>query len=255
MKMGKKGGSLHLKREASPAFWPIHRKKFTWAVKPRPGPHPINRCIPLVLIVREILGLAETRKEARKIISQGKIKVDGKIRRDDRFPAGLMDVISIPEIKANYRILPSKKGLSLYPIDEKEASFKLCRIENKTTVNGGHIQLNLHDGRNLLIRVEDPRSAEEDKFRTLDTLMISIPDQEIIEHLTLKKGMSAILIDGKNIGKHGIISSIEEHAGKKRRTLLVNIEDEEGKTYQSILDYVFVIGDETSRISLPATEE
>jgi len=252
--MGKKGGNLHLKREASPAFWPIHRKEFTWAVKPRPGPHPINRCIPLVLIVREILGLAETRKEARKIISQGKVKVDGKVRRDDRFPAGLMDVISIPELKANYRILPSEKGLTLYPIDEKESEFKLCRIENKTVIRGGHIQLNLHDGRNLLIRVEDPRNVEEDKYRTLDTLMISIPDQEIIEHLRLEKGMSAILIDGKNIGKHGIISSIEEQTGRKRRNLLVNIEDEKGKIYQSILGYAFVIGDKTPRISLPTTE-
>ena len=252
--MGKKGGSLHLKREASPAFWPIHRKEFTWAVKPRPGPHPIDRCIPLVLIVREILGLAETRKEARKIISQGKIKVDGKVRRDDRFPAGLMDVVSIPELKVNYRILPYEKGLTLHPIDEKEAEFKLCRIENKTTVRGGHIQLNLHDGRSILIRVEDPTNPEEDNYRTLDTLMISIPDQEIIEHLRMEEGMSAILIDGKNIGKHGIISSIEEQPGRKRRRLLVNIEDEQGKIYQSILDYAFVIGDKTPRISLPATE-
>ena len=252
--MGKKGGSLHLKREVSPPFWPIHRKEFTWTVKPRPGPHPINRCIPLVLIVREILGLAKTRKEARKIISQGKIKVDGRVRRDDRFPAGLMDVVSIPDLKANYRILPSKKGLGLYPIDEKEAGFKLCRIENKTTVRGGHVQLNLHDGRNILIRVEDPAKAEEDKYRTLDTLMISVPDQEIIEHLRMEEGMLAILIDGKNIGKHGVISSIEEQPGRKRRRLLVNIEDEDGKIYQSILDYAFVIGDKTSRISLPTTE-
>jgi len=237
-----------LKREASPAFWPIHRKRFTWAVKPRSGPHPINRCIPLVIIVREILGLAETRKEARKIISQGKIEVDGKVRRDDRFPAGLMDVISIPEIKANYRILPLERGLSLVPIDEKEAGFKLCRIENKTALRGGHIQLNLHDGKNILIRVED-------HYQTLDTLMISIPDQEIIEHLRLEEGMSAILIDGKNIGKHGIISSIEKQSGRKRRNLLVNIKDEDGKVYQSILDYAFVIGDETSRISLPETED
>jgi len=252
--MGKKGGSLHLKREASPAFWPIHRKKFTWTVKPRPGPHPINRCIPLLLIVREILGLAETRKEARKIISQGKIKVDGKVRRDDSFPAGLMDVISIPELKANYRILPSEKGLNLYPIDDEEAEFKLCRIENKTTVRGGRIQLNLHDGRNILIKVEDPGNVEEDKYRTLDTLIISIPDQKIIEHLKMEEGMSAILIDGKNIGKHGIISSIEKQPERKRRNLLVNIEDETGKTYQSILDYAFVIGDKRPRISLPAME-
>ena len=252
--MGKKGGNLHLKREASPAFWPIHRKEFTWAVKPRPGPHPIDRCIPLVLIVREILRLAKTRKEARKIISQGKIMVDGKVRWDDRFPAGLMDVVSIPELKVNYRILPSEKGLTLYSIDEKEAGFKLCRIENKTTVQGGHIQLNLHDGRNILIRVEDPTSAGEDRYRTLDTLMISIPDQEVIEYLKMEKGMSAILIDGKNIGKHGIISSIEEQPGRKRRRQLVNIKDEEGKIYQSILDYAFVIGDKSPRISLPSTE-
>ena len=253
--MGKKGGSLHLKREASPKFWPIHRKEFTWAVKPRPGPHPINRCIPLVLIVREILGLAKTRKEARKIISQGKILVDGKVRRDDRFPAGLMDVISIPDLDAHYRILPSEKGLTLHSIDKKEAGFKLCRIENKTTVRGGHIQLNLHDGRNILIRVEDPTSPEEDKYRTLDTLMISIPDQEIMEYFRMEKGMSAILVDGKNIGKYGMISSIEEQPNRKRRRLLVNIEDESGRIYQSILDYAFVIGDETPRISLPATEE
>ena len=244
-----------MKREASPKFWPIHRKEFTWAVKPRPGPHPINRCIPLVLIVREILDLAKTRKEARKIISQGKILVDGKVRRDDRFPAGLMDVISIPDLDVHYRILPSEKGLTLHQIDKEEARFKLCRIENKTTVRGGHIQLNLHDGRNLLVRGENSTSPEEDTYRTLDTLMISIPDQEIIEHFRMGKGMSAIFIDGKNIGKHGMISSIEEQPNRKRRRLLVNIEDESGRIYQSILDYTFVIGNGTPRISLPTMED
>jgi len=248
--MGKKGGSLHLKREASPPFWPIHRKKFVWTVKPRPGPHPISRCIPLLLIIRDMLGFAETRKEAKKIISQGKILVDGRVRRDDRYPVGLMDVVSIPELKMNYRILPFEKGLTLHPIDEKEASFKLCRIENKTTVKGGHIQLNLHDGRNILIRVEDPENPVEDKYQTLDTLMISIPDQEIIEHLPLKEGVSAIITDGKNIGKHGLISSIDERPGQKRRRFLVSIKDEAGSIYQSILDYIFVIGDEEPRISL-----
>jgi len=252
--MGKKGGSLHLKREASPAFWPIHRKEFTWAVRPKPGPHPISRCIPLVIIVREILGFAKTRKEAKKIISQGKLLVDGRVRRDDRYPAGLMDVISIPELGVNYRILPSEKGLGLYQIDEKEARFKLCRIEDKTTIRGGHIQLNLHDGRNIVVRVEDPTSPGEDKYQTLDTLVISLPDQEVLEHLRMEKGMSAILIDGKNMGKHGLISSIEEQPGRKRRRFLVNIEGEGGRTYQSILDYAFVVGDEKPRVSLPPEE-
>ncbi len=248
--MGRKGGSLHLKREAAPKLWPIHRKEFTWAVKPRPGPHPIHQCIPLIAIVREIFGFAKTRKEAKKIVSQGKIVVDGKVRRDERFPAGLMDVISIPELNKHYRIFPSGKGLLLHPIDEEESKFKMCRIQNKKTLSQGLVQLDLHDGRNISIHVENPRNPEEDVYQTLDTLKISIPDQEILEHLKLGKGMLASFVDGKNIGKYGTITSIEEQTGQKRRNFLVAIQDEKGRTFQTILKYAFVLGDKEPRISL-----
>ena len=73
--MGKMGGSKHLTRHAAPAFWPILRKEWRWAVKPSPGPHSIERCLPLLIIVRDILGYAKTAREARKIIAQGHIKV------------------------------------------------------------------------------------------------------------------------------------------------------------------------------------
>lgn len=253
--MGKMGGSRHLKREATPEFWPIHRKKFVWALKPSPGPHPIERCIPLGIIVRDLLGFAKTMREAKKIIAQGKILVDGRVRRDEHFPVGLMDVLSIPEINAYYRVLPCEKGLMLHRINHEEAGYKICRIEDKTTVNGGHIQLNLHDGRNILIRSEDPSNPAGNIYRTLDTLKISLPDQAILEHLRLDLGMMAIIVDGENIGKYGVIKDIEELEGQKRRRNLVTIEDERGQTYQTILDYVFVIGDRTPRIALPKPVE
>lgn len=248
--MGKMGGSRHLKREVSPAFWPIHRKKFVWALKPSPGPHPIEQCIPLGIIVRDLLGFAETMKEAKKIIAQGKILVDGRVRRDEHFPVGLMDVISIHEINTNYRVLPCEKGLTLNEIDVEEARYKICRIENKTVVDGGHIQLNLHDGRNILIRSEDPGNLAGNIYRTLDTLKISLPEQEILEHLKLGLGMMAIIVNGENIGKYGIIKAIEAQKGQKRRRSLIAIETNNGVTYQTILDYVFVVGDKTPRISL-----
>ena len=253
--MGRMGGRRHLKREATPAFWPIHRKKFVWALKPSPGPHPIERCIPLGVIVRDLLGFAKTMREAKKIIAQGKILIDGRVRRDEHFPVGLMDVVSIPEINANYRVLPYEKGLILHKISSEEAKYKICRIENKTTVNGGHIQLNLHDGRNILIRSEDPSNPAGNIYRTFDTLKISLPDQEILEHLRLETGMMAIFVDGENIGKYGIIREIDERSSIKRRRNLVTIEDSRGETYQTILDYVFVIGDKTPRISLRGMEE
>ena len=55
--MARKFGPRQLKREPSPGFWPIHRKEYTWAPRTRPGPHPREKSLPLVVIVRESLGL------------------------------------------------------------------------------------------------------------------------------------------------------------------------------------------------------
>ncbi|MEM1555119.1 MAG: S4 domain-containing protein, partial [Desulfurococcaceae archaeon] len=90
-------GSRHLKTFAAPAFWPIMRKKYKWVVKPSPGPHAISRCLPLLIIVRDILKYAETSREARKLISEGHFLVDGRVRRNYKYPVGVMDVISIKE--------------------------------------------------------------------------------------------------------------------------------------------------------------
>jgi small subunit ribosomal protein S4e len=198
-----------------------------------------------------MLKFAKTRKEAKKIISGEKIKVNGKVQREELFPVGLMDVISIPDTEKTYRVLPSKKGLILHPIGADEAEFKLCRIENKTTVKGGHVQLNLHDGTSVLVRVEDPKKPEEDVYQTLDTLKISIPDHEVIGHMKLAVGAPAIIIGGKNLGKYGKITAIEEKPGQKRRNLLVTIEDENGNRFQTTLNFIFVVGDTEPSISLP----
>jgi len=248
--MGRKGGKRHLKRKPAPEFWPIHRKEAVFTVRPKPGPHPISRCIPLTLIVRDILGIAKTGRETKKIISQGKIWVDGKIQKEDLFPTGLMDVISIPDTEKSYRVLPSQKGLNIYPVGKEEAGFKLCRIENKTTVKHGHIQLNLHDGRNMLIRVKDANHPEEDVFQTLDTLKINFSNQEITGHFKLSEGAPAIIIDGKNRGKFGKIVAIEKRPGQKRRNTLVTIEGSSGNRFQTSMDYIFVIGDKEPHISL-----
>jgi len=252
--LGKKGGKKHLKRKPAPKSWHIHKKEFVWAPKPVPGPHPISSCIPLTLIVRDILGFAKTRKEAKIVISQGKLKVDGKIQREERFPAGLMDVVSIPEIKGTYRVLPSRTGLKLHPIEASEADFKLCRIENKTIVKGGHAQLNLHDGTNLLLRVKESQSVEKSAYETLGTLKISIPDREVLEYIKLAEGVYALIISGKNAGRHGKIVGIEERPEQKRRDLIITIEDKGGAQFQTTLDYTFVVGSTKPEISLPEVE-
>lgn len=252
--MGRKGEKKHLKRKPAPKIWPIHRKEAVWTVKLKPGPHPLSRCIPLSLIVRDILHFAKTGKEAKAIISQEKIKVNGKFQREERFPVGLMDVISIPDAKKMFRVFPSGKGLFLHPIEPNEAEFKLCRIEDKTVVKGGHTQLNLHDGTSLLIRVSDPKKPEEDVYQTLDTLKLSIPDRAPLGRMKLTVGSPAIILEGKNIGKYGKITAIEEKPSQKRKNLLVTIQDKNGNQFQTILNFIFVLGDTEPSISLPEVD-
>jgi len=249
--VGKKGGRRHLKRKPAPAFWPIHRKEAVWTVKPNAGPHSIARSIPLTLVLRDMLGLAKTRGEVKAIVSREKVMVDGKVQKEELFPTGLMDVISIPDVEKWYRMLPSEKGLTLHPISRDEAGFKLCRVENKIILNGGNLQLNLHDGRNMLIRLKDPKKPEEDVFKTLDTVKIALPSQEITGHLKMTEGVPAMIVGGKNVGRHGKVVAIEHREGQKRKSSLVTVEDEKGTRFQTTINYVFVVGDTKPNISLP----
>jgi small subunit ribosomal protein S4e len=232
-------------------MWPIHRKEAVWTVMPKPGPHSLSDSLPLALVVRNVLGFAKTAKEAKTIIDQEKIMVDGKIRRDERFIVGLMDVISIVGTKNSYRVLPSAKGLVLHPIDATEAAFKLCRLKDKTTVKNGNTQLDLHDGSSLLAKSDATQPLEVTSYHTLGVLKISIPEHEIVGYSKLVKGAPSLVIGGKNVGRVGKIVSIEKKQDKKRKELLVTIKDDNGNQFQTILDFVFVLGDTESLISLP----
>jgi small subunit ribosomal protein S4e len=250
--MAKIGGSRHLKRLATPWFWPIFRKEYKWTIKPSPGPHPIDRSIPLLIIVRDVLGYAKTAREAKHIIYSGKVLVDGVVRRDYKFPVGLMDVVAIPEVDLYVRFIPyPSRHLWFIKIPKDEASLKIVRIENKVTVKGGHIQLNLLDGRNILIHVKDPaHPVEAANFSTLDSLLIEIPSQQIIQHIKLNIGKLAMVIDGKNVGRIGKIVNIDVRPGLKRRKSIVMLEDMQGHKFQTILDYIMVVGEEKPLITL-----
>lgn len=240
--MGRKGKTARLKRKPAPRFWPIHRKELPWIVKPASGSHSLQNCLPLALVLRDMLAVSQTRKEGKMILSQGKVLVNGKVRRKDDFPVGLMDVISLPEADKYYRVMPSHKGLVLNPISKEEASFRLIRVDDKATVRNG-IQIALHDGSNLLIKVADPKKPIEVTYETFDILKMNLADKQITQSFKTKEGNLAVITGGKNIGKEGKIVEIEKTEAKKRRQALVIIEDSQGGRYQTILDFIFSIGE------------
>ncbi|HNR58014.1 MAG TPA: 30S ribosomal protein S4e, partial [Methanothrix sp.] len=60
--------SRHQKRVASPRSWPIARKIHTWVAKSKPGPHSEKGSIPLVIVIRDLLGLVDNSREAKRVL-------------------------------------------------------------------------------------------------------------------------------------------------------------------------------------------
>lgn len=239
--MAKMGSRKHLKRYKAPKHWPIHPKENKWTVKPNAGPHAIEESLPLLLVVRDILGVADNSREAKRIINNGDILVDGRIRRDYKYPVGFMDVIEIPKTESVYRVLSDEKGrLILHPIPEENREFKLCKITDKTTVKGGKTQLNLHDGRNYL---------DEGKYKVGDVIILKVPDPGIKEVINFEEGTIGLITGGKHTGEIGRIKEINITRSSMPNT--VQMETEDKKTFLTLKDYVFVIGKDEAVITLP----
>ena len=60
------------------------------APRPSPGPHKLRECLPLIVFLRNRLKYALNNDEVTKIMKQRLIKVDGKVRTDNTYPAGFM---------------------------------------------------------------------------------------------------------------------------------------------------------------------
>ena len=82
---------------------------------------------------------------------------------------------------------------------KKEAQTKVCRINGKNTIKGGKTQLNLHDGRNILV-------DDATEYSTGDSLVLSLPSQEIKEHIRFAEGTKCYLTGGAHVGEFAEVS-------------------------------------------------
>jgi small subunit ribosomal protein S4e len=230
--------SKHLKRLAAPVVLGIPRKTTVWVARSAPGPHPLERSVPLIKVLRDMLKYCDYADEGKKIIGSRKIHVDGKVVTDPKFPVGLMDVVSMPETKEYYRMLLDVRGrLRLVKATKEDAAWKLARIENKCVVPGRKFQLNFHDGRNILI--------EKSQFKTGDVLKLGLPEQKILAHYELGSGAVAMLIGGQHVGELATIKEYHIRRGTEPNIVQFN----EGFT--TVKENVFVVGKGTTEVKMP----
>ena len=226
---------MKLKRLNVP--WATQKKSFKFITAPR-GSHPKDFSIPLLVIVRDVLKIAENAKEARHIIKSRKVTVDGKICRDIRRGIGLLDVVGVGGLF--YR-LSKKKKMILIEVNSSESNLKICKIKSKNVLKSGKIQLNLHDGKNIILN--------ENKYSTNDSLLIELPSLKVNEHLEFKEGSLVMITSPAHGGEIATIDKIERGMNKR-----LELKSGDGKKFEAPFDSVIVIGKEKPLIKVNLDE-
>jgi small subunit ribosomal protein S4e len=182
------------------------------------------------------------------ILSNGKVKVDGRVRQEKNFPLGIMDVIELTDANISYRVLPiERRGLSLIKITKEEAKYKLGKIIRKSTNPKGATQYGLHDGRNIAVSTT---GSDTPTYSTNDTLRLSIPGQRVLGHMKFEKGNFALVVAGHNLGRTGKIAEMQQ--GTATRPAMVTLEDSAGSKFDTMVKYTFVVGTDKPSIKLEA---
>merc|ERR1711935_436388 len=245
--MGYKGQRKIIKRVAAPKMWYLGKLKGVYATRPSAGPHKLRECIPMCVVLQQRLKYAMTRDESRRIANdkEGLIKIDGKVRRNHRFPLGNMDVVTIDKTNEHFRILLDIKGRFIpHRIEAKEAAFKLCKVVSKKIGKNKVPYIVTHDGRTVRFPHPDIENG--------DSVKLNLSTHKIDGVIKFVNGATAILTAGNNIGRIGVITSIEKHVGSYD---ICHVRDSTGKMFSTRVGNIIVIGDgKTPAISLPRGE-
>jgi len=223
--------SDHQKRLSVPNSWPVERKEETFTVKAGAGPHGEDG-VPLLIVLRDVLGYVDSRKEARYALNQDNVVINGVPVNDEERPVGMFDIVAFDEREEYYRVFPDEGGrLTLTPIDADSAGSKLGKIVGKQHVPGGDLQLTLHDGQTLL--VEDDAA-----YAAGDSLVVDNETDEIVAHFVYEEGALVTAVAGAHAGEIGTIEEIQVTPGSSPNNVLVE-QDDGG--FETIAEFIVVI--------------
>ena len=241
----------HQKRLAVPKSWPVERKEETYTTKATAGPHG-EEGVPLLIVLRDVLGYVDSKKEARYALGQDSVRINGKAVSDERRPIGMFDILAFVERAEYYRVFPDEGGrLSLTPIDADAARSKLGKIVDKTQVSGGETQLTLHDGETLLVEDASDYSGNDSivvsnsgERSASDRVSGDEPraddGEEIVAQFTYEEGALVTAVRGAHAGRIGRIDEIQVTPGSSANN--VQIEAYGGdERFETIEAYIVVI--------------
>ena len=137
---------------------------------------------------------ALTYREVISILMQRQVMVDGKVRTDKTYPAGFMDVVTIPKMNECFRLLYDTKGrFRLHSLRDEEAKFKLCKVRLVQFGQKGIPYLNTYEGRT--IRYPNPL------IKANDTIKLDLDSNKIVDFIKFDVGNVVMVTGGRNRGR------------------------------------------------------
>jgi len=240
-----RGPKKHLKRLNAPSAWGLDKMSGIYATKVKAGPHAKENAIPLGVIVRHNLRLSQNYNETKAVLMGRSIKVDNKVVTVGGHPIGFMDILTIPKMKVNYRVLYDTKGrFKLQLISAQEATYKLLKVVDTKTGTGRIPLLVTHDGRTIKHSYPDIKKD--------DTIRFEYATGNVLGFSKFKVGAPVMITKGKSCGRIGHISVINH---LEARDDYVTCVDSRGQEFTTVRSNVMVIGDSSKLwTTIPAAQ-
>ena len=193
----------HIKRIAAPKTWRILRKEHKFITKPTAGGHKSTMGISINTFLKDMTSTTNTTKETKFLLTKQEVHINGTRKRSHKAQVGFMDIITVPSLKKHYRVTIDKIG-KLVPIEltEAEAKQTLQKITSKKILKNKKVQLGMLSGMTIL--------TDKDEYKTGDSIIISLPDKKIVNHIKRDKGVQVFVFTGKHTGKQGSLEEIKE---------------------------------------------
>ena len=155
-----------------------------------------SESVSVLIALRDILHLARNLSEVKKMINSKLLKLNSRLVKDYRESIRLFNILEADKLYI-LKILPTKR----FALEEvKSANSRICKVVNKRLIKGKKIQLNFHDGSNVI--------SSDNKISVNDSVHLS-QENKIISHIPFKEGRKVFITSGKYVGQEGSILNLE----------------------------------------------
>lgn len=182
---------MYLKRAETRRHLPIPRKGTKYVAR---AANHANTGIPVVVALRDVLKLTRTAKEVREVIKDRAIKINGKVVEDHKEGIRILNVF---EADKKYRLEILATGR--FTFEECNDSTRICKVDGKSVLKGGVVQLNLHDGSNVI---------SKEKVKTGDSVELDF-EGKVKKVIKFEKGSDVLVISGRHVGFKGKVESVD----------------------------------------------